>query len=157
MPKTARIYVSTQAQIASILGVTTRAVQNMQADGMPGKQDDGYDIASCVQWYLEKKKDSDVNERKKLAEAIDKEKAAALKDLDIQQKSGNLVAVDSTVRFLSREYARVKRKLLSFSSTIAPIIPEDLRGTVISEWDNSIRILLRELSCIEDVDLKELS
>lgn len=157
MPKAARIYVKTQAQIALILGVTTRAVQNMHADGMPGKLDEGYDVASCVQWYLEKKKETNVNERKKLAEAIDKEKAATLKDLDIEQKRGNLVAVDSTVRFLSREYARVKRKLLAFSSTVAPVIPEDVRGTVIAEWDNSIRILLRELSCIEDVDLKELS
>lgn len=97
-------------------------------------------------WFVQQKTNAGVDERKKLAEAVDREKAAELKDIQIRQKNGELIEVGEVVRFVSQDYAQVKSKLLALGSEISPSLPANVRDAVTAEIDNKVRLTLHELA-----------
>lgn len=113
---------------------------------MPTKGPAGFDLGKCVAWFVQQKTNAGVDERKKLAEAVDREKAAELKDIQIRQKNGELIEVGEVVRFVSQDYAQVKSKLLALGSEISPSLPANVRDAVTAEIDNKVRLTLHELA-----------
>ena len=151
--KSTRLMARTQAQLAQALNVHVRSVRDYLGEGMPAKEEGGFDVGKCFEWYLQEKTQSGVNERKKLAEAIDREKAAELKDLDIQRRRGLVIDIDVATRQVSRVYGWLKRQLLEFGPSVAPVIPDGLRDQVMAEWDNKVRVLLHTMAAAEAVRL----
>ena len=109
--------------IAAVLGLTTRRVRVLIQLGMPKVKRGRYNLAECVQWY--------VNYRVKAASHASRMDNARLrklraeakeKELKISTMEGKLIPVDEVVKTWSNITAAMRAKLLAIPTKAAPMI-----------------------------------
>jgi len=109
--------------IAAVLGLTTRRVRVLIQLGMPKVKRGRYNLADCVQWY--------VNYRVKAASHASRMDNARLrklraeakeKELKISTMEEKLIPVDEVVKTWSNITAAMKAKLLAIPTKAAPMI-----------------------------------
>lgn len=116
---------ATVKQVAALLDLTPRRVQQLVADGtLPGPVSRGsYDLVGCVHGYVRwlreqadgKKADSarsDWLTRKTAAQA-------RLAELEVEREQGRLISIDDVDRMLSEPLERVRAKILNMPSRYA--------------------------------------
>ena len=109
--------------IASVLGIKPRRVTDLVKIGMPQVKRGRYNLADCVQWYVDYRvkaashasRMDNARLRKLRAEAKEKE-------LKISTMEEKLIPVDKVVKTWSNITAAMKAKLLAIPTKAAPMI-----------------------------------
>ena len=115
----------TKRELAGILGLSTRQIENLEAEGLPRRADKNrkfYPIPDAVRWYVDR-------ERRR-AEPTDFEEARARKmaaearlaELMLAREEGKLLAIDDVEREWRQVLERLRAKLLSVPSRYAPAL-----------------------------------
>ena len=118
-----------QRELAALLGLTTRQVNNLVERGMPVSSADGkrlYDAPACIAWYRDAKVAEAVAEvgpddfdtqrtRKTAAEA-------RLAELELAKQEGRVVAVEDAAREVDALLDRLRAVLLAFTSRKAHLL-----------------------------------
>lgn len=142
--------------LARIFGIDPRTVNRLVDEGMPvarhgrGRQPAEYDVARCVQWYVER-------ERAKLLgnkEGVSPQKERALLDrvrreeaqLRLRRASGELVPVDEAARDFNECAAAVKARMRRvpdgcIDRLLAAGSVHQARAVLLAEIDEALREL----------------
>ncbi len=109
--------------IAGVLGLKSRRVQELTKIGMPQVKRGRYDLAACVQWYVEYRvrlashasRMDNAKLRKLTADARKRE-------LEVKVMEEKLIPVDVVVKTWSNITAAMRAKLLAIPTKAAPMI-----------------------------------
>jgi terminase small subunit / prophage DNA-packing protein len=143
-----------QQGLAGILGLSTRQIRNLEAEGMPHEADGNrktYPIPEAVQWYVAREQEratpTDFDEAKARKMAAEAETA----ELELARMRARLVAVDDVVKEQSRIYDHMRAKILSAGAKYAPATV-GLRTIAESQvrWDAAMRELMELLAETDD-------
>lgn len=104
-----------QKELAKVLGLTTRQVRNLEAEGMPARSDGRskfYPVPDAVEWYYERKfasEDQDENVRRA---RVAKLKAETLKvEADNAERLGQLIHVSDVEAMVAAPLKQVAAAL----------------------------------------------
>ena len=119
----------TQKELATLLGLTTRQVNNLVERGMPVSSENGkreYDAPACIAWYRDQKvseavaaggpDDLDAQRTRKTAAE------ARLAELELARLEGRMLTVEDAARELDAALDRLRAVLLSFVSRKAHLL-----------------------------------
>jgi phage terminase Nu1 subunit (DNA packaging protein) len=115
--------------VAAVLGVTTRRVQQLAAEGIIAKPERAkYDLVKCVQGYIRFLQERSTVDQSGEQPAFDgkKERARLTKaqadkeELEVAALRGDLVAADQEAAVWTAYLANVRAKLLAIPHKIAP-------------------------------------
>lgn len=120
MPETPHFKVGT---IAAVLGLTTRRVRVLVQLGMPQVKRGRYDLAACVQWYVDYRVKAASHASRMDNARLRKLKAEAKKkEIEIRIMEEKLIPVDEVVKTWSNITAAMRAKLLAIPTKAAPMI-----------------------------------
>jgi phage terminase Nu1 subunit (DNA packaging protein) len=120
----------TQKELASRLNRTTRQIRKLHDHGIPRNRDGNYPWPEAHKWWVEFK------QREKLQRTggggelneLDRERArkeralASLRELELEEKLGNLVSVDYVDEQLAQILERTRQVLINLPGKIAPVV-----------------------------------
>lgn len=134
-----------QKELAAILGLSTRQIRNLEAEGMPHEAEGArksYPIPDAVQWYVareqERAQPTDIEDAKKRKLTAEAETA----ELELARMRGQLVLVEDVVKEQARVYDHMRAKILATSAKAAPAMV-GLRS--IAEAQVRVEAVMREL------------
>jgi hypothetical protein len=94
-------WVRTERELAVVLGVSPPSLERYLARGMPGRAPRGFEVGKCREWfgrYLEELRTTTENKRNVGLEAArirQAEAAAALTELELEERQGLLVSLEA--------------------------------------------------------------
>ena len=119
-----------QKEIGTILGVQTRQVRNLEAQGLPHRADGRrkfYPVAECVAWVrgrdVEAAKASVTPTDIKESQAREMKAKAEKAELEVAVMRGQLIHVDDLEREHSAPLAQVRASLLALPGRIVAELP----------------------------------
>jgi phage terminase Nu1 subunit (DNA packaging protein) len=119
-PRARSSMVVTLAQIAAIIGVTERRIQQLAEEGMPKAGREGYPMVACVQWviaYWQKRATtSPLGEARRRKIEAD----AGNAELDLKIKQGSLAEIGAIGAAHGQACSRLRTRLLAIPSKVAP-------------------------------------
>jgi len=109
--------------IAAVIGVTPRHIGNLIKEGMPTVGRGKYDLAACVQWYIDYRvrlaspatKFDNARLRKMVADAKKRE-------IEVKKLEGDLIPADKVAEAWTTILGAVRAKLLSIPTKMAPLV-----------------------------------
>lgn len=145
------------AQVANVLNVTERRVQQLVREGLPRQQKGKYDLADCMVWYirylqkaLERRAvPTTEGEYTGLGDArVRSIKAdAELKELELARQRRELIAAPDVERRWMDIVAVMKARLLSIATRVAPfLVGETDRAKIQTKIDDAVKEALAELA-----------
>lgn len=118
-----------QKELAVLLGLSTRQIRNLEAEGMPHRAEKNrkYYPVDAVQWYVGRKEQAardevaptDFNEAKAREMAARAEKA----EIEVRQLRGELIHVDDLEALHAKPLAQLRARLLALPGRIAAELP----------------------------------
>ena len=121
-----------QKEIAQLLGLTTRQIRNLEAEGMPHRAEGNrklYPVPGAWRWYHQKELDRAVSEVQPTDydEARAREMAARAEkaELEVKKMRGELVHVDDLEALYSQPLADLRSQLLALPGRVAAELPMD--------------------------------
>lgn len=142
-----------QKELAAIIGITPRRIRELRQEGffetIPGSKK--YDLAKCVQEYIEYKIKAEV----KIGKSLDKEEAQAKHEnikmeisiLKLRRLKRELHEAKDVENFLSNMLINFKNKLLSIPSKVSvQIVGEQDINKIIGVLNKEVMETLEELS-----------
>lgn len=115
-------YVVSRDQLADILGLKTVTINALVTDGMPKVQHGRYDLAACVQWYVETWRKR-VNERPAMSsserERYDKARADGA-ELTLAERQRELIPLTEVRQVMTRVVAITVSALEALPARMAP-------------------------------------
>ena len=143
----------TQAELAEAFGVTTRAIQKWQNEGMPldgmyGVKNQ-YDLQKCVEWYVKKRVGNDLQyEKTRLTKA-----QADKTELEAQLVKRELLRAENVAQVWQSQIIAFRSRILSLPTKLSPDI---LQAQDLTEakaiLENALHEALKEF---REVDLEE--
>lgn len=128
MPKSTPHEVN-QKDLARILGLSTRQIRNLEAQGLPHRAEGNqklYPIPESVQWYMQQAVDraQDKAESQEKAESERRKLAAEAKLAEIKaaEAEGRLIPLEVYEEDLSRTLDAVRAKLLNIPGAWSPAV-----------------------------------
>lgn len=154
----------TKAELSEILGLSLPTIESMVRRGCPWKRKGSkgrayqFDTADVIAWRETRIREDRAAERE--AQVINLERERALKtaaerrlaELELAQRSGELVHVDDVAARIESEYANVRARLLLIPTKLAPRIARmrkaaEARAAIHAE----VREALHELSTADEL------
>jgi hypothetical protein len=149
---------ATLEQVARVLNLTPRRVQQLvKVEGMPKVTRGEYDLVKCVHWYIatltrrmeEARRGSSETESQARARYI--AAIADLKQMDVQERKGEVVRIEATMNVISPILQSIRSIILSMPRRISVLVsPTELgeRLQIESMVDAYVRNMLEEISTI---------
>jgi phage terminase Nu1 subunit (DNA packaging protein) len=149
----------TQQELAATLGLSTRQIRNLEAQGLPHEaRNNGkfYPKPGAVQWYVAFK----MEEATKKAAPKDMEEArlrsavaeATLVELELAEREGAMIRVDEIDKILAPPLTAVRAKLLNLPSKVAPmVLPCRTLPEIRVVLDAAIAEVMGELQSLGDI------
>lgn len=119
-----------QKELAELLGLTTRQIRNLEAEGMPCRAEKNrkrYPAREAISWYHDRRVQravyemapTDFNDAKAREMAARAEKA----EIEVRQLRGELIHVDDLEALHARPLAQLRSRLLALPGRIAAELP----------------------------------
>lgn len=162
-----RQYESTIAKTAKVFGVNSRTIREWLERGAPGKTKDGYDIEAIRNWReLNLKQPSGNSEieaiagavaddiqqavaalklRKLIAEVLEVEAKAELKQFDVTQKTQEVVHLDDVDNWVSGLLTELRRLILRLPKEMSAGYPVKTRRKIEEDLELRMSLILRSL------------
>jgi phage terminase Nu1 subunit (DNA packaging protein) len=131
----------TQVQVADVLGLTPRRLQQMDVDGLgpPRDERNQYPSAAFGDWM--RKRDT-ASARDRLLEA-----QADIAEMEAAEKAGELVRRAATTQAWGEQTAAFRARLVNLPQAVAPLVaPHDKVAEVQAEIERHVHQALQELS-----------
>lgn len=140
-----------RARFADIVGKSLNTVTNWLSEGMPYVESPGgghrewvLDSGECIGWLISRAKDDkhagggnttgDAKTRRMLAEA-------ALKELQLREKQGDLISVDDATNLAAESFAVVKSRLRAIPRNLAQELSKEQRDILTREINTALKHL----------------
>ena len=159
-----REYESTQAKAGKVLGVDRRTIIDWLGRGAPGKTDNGYDIEALRKWRDENISKTAAEEefeaaggvdiqqaitalklRKLIAEVLDAEAKARLKQFDVTVKTQDVVHMDDVDNWVSGFLTELRRLHLRLIKEMSAGYPANTRKKIQDDLEQRTSLILRSL------------
>jgi hypothetical protein len=129
-----------QLQVGQALGKDRKTISRWTKDGMPRSADKTYSLPACVSWLIEREKEAAIGDKAMSAgdsPALERYRLAraAMAELDLQTKKGELISVDAVHRQWALQVAEVAAGLEHLADRLPPI----LVGTTREEMQKTIK------------------
>lgn len=133
--------VESQEDVARTFGVTDRTIRNWIQQGMPVREDGGYDLAEIYRWKSEKDGDGDQGNQKHHWETHYRQYKALLAEIDYRKALGELVTKEEVEQGRVQRIMTIKKALLGLPARLAPQVV----NLEIKKAEEVIRIRIEEI------------
>jgi terminase small subunit / prophage DNA-packing protein len=145
MPKQAKISgeVATRERMAGIFGCSVTTVDRYLRAGMPGEKlgkEHQINTAAAIRWLIERSSGASSDGESSQADARRRLTAAAaeLKELQLAEKRGQMVAIEDVTPILAEELANVRSRLMAMPGRLAQSLvgmpdPAAIERTIMEE------------------------
>lgn len=154
--------VSSRTKLAKLLGVSLTMVNIYSSEGMPGSNEEGYDVEECRQWLEARRQASgrptkaeptgdelDLREQKLRAEIRKLNAEAEAKELKNQIANGSVYLADEADQFMSQAAVRARERIEQWPAEAIVGIPPEFRDAIREQLERSARELLLELAAMK--------
>jgi phage terminase Nu1 subunit (DNA packaging protein) len=137
-------------QLADIMGVSINTITNYLTEGMPYRERPGganrewvLDSGPCVKWLVGRAKGDKTPSGNTLGDAKTRRlmAEAKLKELQLQEKLGELISVEDATRLAAEDYAVVKSRLRAIPRNLAQLLTPEQRVSLTEEIDSALKHL----------------
>lgn len=106
-------------QLSQLFDCTTAYISQLVTAGMPKEPDGSYDINKVVPWYVNQLKGAKkTNEAQARARKLEAE--AQLKELELRERSENLINVEDAVLEVGEIFSAIRSQMVALPSKVAP-------------------------------------
>lgn len=114
-----------QTEFAALVGLSTRQVRNLEAEGLPHRADGNaklYPLPDALDWYYARKYEPEAPSERKEADLRKLNAEAKLKEIEVAKAAGELVPLDQYTSELGLVLDKVRAKLQNVPGTWAPAL-----------------------------------
>lgn len=143
-------------ELAEIFGVSQPTVRTWTNQGCPALQRGAkgrqweFDTEEVAEWRqsraLEAVQGDLANMEYEEARRREMVARASMQELDLAQRRGELVEIEEVARVVGEEYARARANLRAVPSSVAAMVPPEMRAEVQARTQDGIDQALEELS-----------
>ena len=133
---------------AEILGLTSRRVQQLRAEGLPYTERNQIRLLAGLQWYLTQQQKPPID----LMEARQRRLSAQaqLAELELGQQQGHLINRQEIIEAIQKSLLQLRNRLLSIPTKLSPVLAVEANAALTKNiLEDEIHKALTELSVMQ--------